>query len=240
VSGRPARRLRIAAAAQAEPHPPVPEPLRLLSALSATGQPGRAHAVGGALELRHELRLPGLGARYLAGLADHAQARGWEPAEVAALLDAIEQRSAMWVVCPSAAALRRAGLIAAGRGRRRACAHWASGRWSRVPVDVGALAAATAAGRSGAVCAAAVSGRGAPARIVAAVAGAGVRSGSLAAGLAAPLRVAWTVELLVAPALPAGSLMALRERVAAAPRCGWCGVPMLTGHCRRCQPGGPP
>jgi hypothetical protein len=63
-----------------------------------------------------------------------------------------------------------------------------------------------------------------------------VRSGRLEAGLAAALGVAWTVELVLVPALPPGSLMALRERVAAAPRCGWCGVPMPAGRCRRCQP----
>ena len=60
--------------------------------------------------------------------------------------------------------------------------------------------------------------------------------GELDRGLAAALGVRWTVELLVAPALRADSLMALRERVASAPRCGWCGVPMLGPVCRRCSP----
>ena len=87
------------------------------------------------------------------------------------------------------------------------------------------------------MCAAAVSGARAPERLVAAVQAEGVHVGALERGLAASLGVDWTVELLVAPALPAGSLMALRERVAAAPRCGWCGVPVLGPACRRCLPG---
>jgi hypothetical protein len=210
------------------------EPLRLVPALSAAGRLARAE---GFVDpgLGHELRLPGIGGRYLAGLADHAGSGGWEPAEISALLGAVEERSALWVVSPSAAALRRAGLISRGRGRR-ACARWSAGRWTRAAADPAALAALAAADRSGVVCASAVSGRGAPARLVAAVSAPGVRSGHLDAGLAAVLGVPWTVELLLAPALPPGSLMALRERLAAAPRCGWCGVPMPSGRCRRCQP----
>ena len=53
------------------------------------------------------------------------------------LLDAVEQRASMWIVSPSAAALRRAGLIASG-GSRKACARWSAGagrtcRWTRMP-----------------------------------------------------------------------------------------------------------
>ena len=238
MSGRPAPRLRLTAAVDMGDGAGPAEPLQLVSALSPAGRLARAE---GFVDpgLGHQLRLPGIGGRYLAGLAGHVHARGWEPLEVAALLDAVEERSAMWIVCPSAAALRRAGLIGRGRGRR-ACARWAAGRWTRARVDPDALATVAAAARSEAVCAAAVSGRGAPARLVAAVTGPGVRSGRFDGGLADGLGVAWTVELLLAPALPPGSLMALRERVAAAPRCGWCGVPMPTGRCRRCQPGGPP
>lgn len=143
----------------------------------------------------------------------------------------------MWVVSPSAAALRRAGLIAGGRARRGACALWSAGGWSQVALDASALRAVAASGGARAVCAAAVSGAGAPERIVGALRGEGVRLGRFDAGLAASLGVPWTVELLVSPALPAGSLMALRERIASAPRCGWCGVPMLGAGCRRCLPG---
>jgi len=236
MSGRPARRPRMRLVAHAT-EPAAVEPLRLVSALSPAGRLARAE---GFVDpgLGHELRLPGIGGRYLSGLADHAHAGGWAPLEVAALLDAVEERSAMWVVCPSAAALRRAGLIDRGRGRR-ACARWAAGRWSRAEADADALAAVAAVQRTGVVCAAALSGRGAPARLAGAVSRPGIRAGQLPDGLAAALGVAWTVELLLAPALPSGSLMAVRERIAAAPRCGWCGVPMPAGRCRRCQPGAP-
>jgi hypothetical protein len=225
------------AAAGASPPAAAERPVQLVSAFSAAGRVARAEGLAGAGAVGHDLRLPGIGGRYLAGIAAHAHARGWGALEVVALLEAVEERSAMWVVAPSAASLRRAGLIGAGRGRRRACARWSGGRWARVPVDPAALAGVAAAGGSRAVCVAAVSGVRAPDRLVSAVQAMGVRVGTLERGLAASLGVDWTVELLVAPALPAGSLMALRERVAAAPRCGWCGVPVLGPACRRCLPG---
>jgi hypothetical protein len=237
VSARPGRRLRVAAVSETEVSASAVSPLELVSALSAAGRFARAEGLGSGGELAYELRLPGIGGRYLAGIAAYAHGRGFGALEAAALLDAVEERSAMWVVCPSAAALRRAGLIEGGHGRCSACARWSSGGWSRVPLDVSALAAVAAAGGARAVCAAAVSGTGAPERLVAAVRADGVRLGTLGGGLAASLGVPWTVELLIAPALPGGSVMALRERVASAPRCGWCGVPMLGADCRRCLPG---
>jgi hypothetical protein len=236
VTAPPARRLRVAGVSETEVSASAGAALHLVSALSATGRVARAEGLGSGGEVAYELRLPGIGGRYLAGIAAYAHGRGFGAPEAAALLDAVEERSAMWVVCPSAAALRRAGLIQSGHGRR-ACARWSAGRWSQVPLDVSALAAVAAAGSARAVCAAAVSGTRAPQRLVEAIQVEGVRLGSLAGGLAASLGVPWTVELLVAPALPGGSLMALRERIASAPRCGWCGVPMLGGDCRRCLPG---
>ena len=68
--------------------------------------------------------------------------------------------------------------------------------------------------RARAICIAVVSGTGAPRKLVSAVGAQGVELGWLDGGLATSLRVAWTVELLVAPAVPAASLMALRERIA--------------------------
>ncbi len=233
MSSRPMRSRPMTLVADSTAASP-PERLRLVSALAPAGRLARAEGFVHPGH-DHELRLPGIGGRYLAVLADHAHARGWEAPEVGALLDAVEERSAMWIVCPSAAVLRRAGLIARGRGRR-ACARWASGRWTRAAADADALAAVAAAARPGVVRAAAVSGRRAPARFVSAVAVPGVRCGRLEQGLAAALGVAWTVELLLAPALPPGSLMTVRERIAAAPRCGWCGTPMPDGRCRRCHP----
>jgi hypothetical protein len=219
----------------AQPEPPVARPLRLISALATHGRVARAEGLAG-VGAGYELRLPGIGGRYLAGLAAHAHEQGWQGTEVAALLDAVEGRASMWIVSPSAAALRRAGLLESG-GSRRACARWSAGSWRSVPVDADALARVAAAGRARAVCVGAVSGTGAPRRIVEAVGADGVQLGWLDGGLAASLRVPWTVELLVAPALPGGSLMALRERIAAAPRCGWCGVPTLGPDCARCLPG---
>ena len=143
----------------------------------------------------------------------------------------------MWVVCPSAAALRRAGLIEGGRGRgaRARAGRRDAGRGSRSTPRAGR------GGRGGrrarGVRRRGVRRRGAASAWsppCAATACAWARS---TGGLAASLGVRWTVELLVAPALPAGSLMALRERIASAPRCGWCGVPMLGADCRRCLPG---
>lgn len=237
MSARTARRLRVAGAVQTDPAAPAGPPLRVLSPFSAAVRVARAEGLAGGGEVTYDLRLPGIGGRYLAGIAAHAHGRGFGPSEAAALLDAVEVRSAMWVVSPSATALRRVGLIAGGRGRRRACARFTEGRWSRVPLDVSALAAVAASGSTRAVCAAAVSGTGAPERVVGALRVEGVRLGKFPRGLAASLGVPWAVELLVSPALPAGSLMALRERIASAPRCGWCGVPMLGTDCRRCLPG---
>lgn len=219
----------------AGPEPAAARPLRLISALSAHGRVARAEGLAGA-GAGHELRLPGIGGRYLAGLATHAHEQGWHTSEVAALLDAVEDRSSMWIVSPSAASLCRAGLAETG-GSRKACARWSAGRWMQVPVDPDSLTRVAAAGRARAVCIAAVSGTGAPRKLVAAVGAEGVELGWLDGGLATSLRVAWTVELLVAPAVPAGSLMALRERIAAAPRCSWCGVPTLGADCPRCLPG---
>jgi hypothetical protein len=222
--------------APAEPEPAAARPLRLISALPAVhGRAARAEGLAGA-GAGHELRLPGIGGRYLAGLAAHAHEQGWHAPEVAALLAAVEDRASMWIVSPSAASLRRAGLVESG-GSRRACARWSAGRWTQVPVDPDSLTRVAAAGRARAICVAAVSGAGAPRRLVSAVGAQGVELGWLDGGLATSLRVAWTVELLVAPAVPAGSLMALRERIAAAPRCSWCGVPTLGADCARCLPG---
>jgi len=221
--------------APAEPEPAAARPLRLISALSAHGRVARAEGLAGA-GAGHELRLPGIGGRYLAGLATHAHDQGWRPPEVAALLDAVEDRASMWIVAPSAASLRRAGLIESG-GSRKACTRWSAGRWAQVPVDPESLARVAAAGRARAVCIAAVSGAGAPRKLVSALGAEGVELGWLDGGLATSLRAAWTVELLVAPAVPAGSLMALRERIASAPRCSWCGVPTLGADCTRCLPG---
>ena len=76
--------------APAEPEPAAARPLRLISALPAAhGRAARAEGLAGA-GAGHELRLPGIGGRYLAGLAAHAHEQGWHAPEVAALLAAVE------------------------------------------------------------------------------------------------------------------------------------------------------
>ena len=126
MSAGPARRLRVAEATAGEAPASAP-PLGLISALSA----GRVDAVdlAGPADPAYRLRLPGIGGRYIAGIAAHAREHGFTSPETAALLDAVEARSAMWVVCPSAAALRRAGLGAGNRWRGRA--RLGAGRASR-------------------------------------------------------------------------------------------------------------
>jgi hypothetical protein len=88
----------------------------------------------------------------------------------------------------------------------------------------------------GAVCAAAESGRRPPTDLVLAAAAGGARTASMDQGLASALGARWAIELLVAPAIPAGSLVGLREQVAAAPRCGWCRASLVGSTCRRCAP----
>ena len=100
MSARPARRLRVAAGADASAPAAVERPVQLVSALTAAGRVARAEGLAAVGVIGHELRLPGIGGRYLAGIAAHAHARGWGALEVVALLDAVEARSAMWVVTP--------------------------------------------------------------------------------------------------------------------------------------------
>lgn len=219
----------------------VPEPpLELVPALTAAARFARHHGIpappgGGPLELR----LPGIGGRYLEGVAAHVAAHGWPPAEVAALVAAVEDRCSMWILCSSSRALVRAGL-APERARfgRASAARYGEGRWLavRTPGAETVAELMRAGSARGAVCVAAESGRRPPEGIVRAAAACGARTGVMERGLAAALDVRWAVELLVAPAIPAGSLLALREQVAAAPRCGWCRTPLIGATCRRCEP----
>jgi hypothetical protein len=222
--------------------PPAPaEPgLELVPALAVPSRIARHHSIpaqsgGGPLELR----VPGIGGRYLEGVAAHVEAHGWPAGEAAALVAALEDRCSMWILCSSFRALVRAGL-ADGHPRlhRAGAARFGDGRWRAVPMPAApTVAELMRAGRArGAVCAAAESGRLPPERILRAAAEGGARTASMDHGLAAALGVRWTVELLVAPAIPAGSLIALREQVAAAPRCGWCRTPLIGATCRRCAP----
>jgi hypothetical protein len=233
----PGRALRLAAPSAA----PV-APFELIPALSAASRIARQHGIPvqapGEIHA-HELRLPGIGGRYLAGVATHATSLGWSPSEVAALVAALEDRSSMWIVCSSAVALVRAGLApAAPRFRRAVATRFGGGRWncSRAPAAETVTDVVRAGLARGAVCAAAESGRPPPSGLVDAAAAAGAHTASMDRGLAAALGARWAIELLVAPAIPTGSLVGLREQVAAAPRCGWCRAPLVGSTCRRCAP----
>jgi hypothetical protein len=173
-------------------------------------------------------RLPGLGARFLAALAADAEGRGWAPAEVHGLLAAAEERCRLWVFLP-----RRVG-------RAPRAAAWRAGGLVELEGGPRALAGiprATAA--ASAVCIAAASGaRRPPAAMLARLERARIPVGQLADGVAEELRVGWALELLAAPALGPAALAALRERIAAAPRCGWCHTPVLGSSCPRCRGAG--
>jgi hypothetical protein len=186
-----------------------------------------------------ELALPGIGARYLGGIARAAAGGGWRLGELTALIIEIESRCTYWV-----AASRLGPLETSGRrrlpARRGAALRWSHRGW--VPSTSGGselMAMARAAGGR-AVCVCAASG-GRPPRAIArgldALARSGIAIGRVRGGTAAMLGAAWAVEALGAPRMTASQLAALREQFASAPRCGWCGLPVAGSHCRRCTPG---
>jgi hypothetical protein len=217
-------------------------PIELIPALAPTSRITRHHGISPEVRLAldsYELRLPGIGGRYLTGVAAHVAGQGWSAAETAALLGALEDRCSMWVVSSSGAALVRAGLAPLGtRARRAAATRFTSGRWGPVGIPAARTVSdlVRAGSARGAVCAAAESGRRPPTDLMRAAAAGGARTASMDQGLASALGARWAIELLVAPAIPAGSLVGLREQVAAAPRCGWCRAPLVGSTCRRCAP----
>jgi len=113
--------------------------VELIPALAATSRIARHHGISAHVRAAldsYELRLPGIGGRYLAGVAAHVAGQGWTAAEAAALLGALEDRCSMWVVSSCGAALITAGLAPDGaRARRAAAARFAAGRWgpARIP-----------------------------------------------------------------------------------------------------------
>jgi hypothetical protein len=162
-------------------------------------------------------RVPGFAARYLQGLAAHTAARGWARAETLGLVAAVEERTAVWLLRP-----RRLGRVVA----------------ERYPGGAGDLSAAVReialAGSRGGLALAAVSGGRAPASLLRELGLTGARIGRIDRGAASRLGLRWAIEVAVVPVLAAGGLASLREQIAVAPRCGWCGVPVLGTSCRRC------
>lgn len=249
MSGARAASLRLA---HVEQRPPVrvvtaagdiprgEEVLILIDALS----PSAGLGLG---ELAHRSRiavrcgLPGIGGRYLLQIARSAAAGGWEVDELAALVVELERRCMYVVLASTVAALT-------GRPRR--------GRWPRRPMAAGWDGGAWTIGRAGArdvertasassargyLCVASTSGAAPPSPVAGELrrlSAAGVPVGQIARGVAAALGASWAVEVLGTPALSAPQLLQLREQFGSAPRCDWCGLPVVGRHCRRCSPGG--
>jgi hypothetical protein len=215
----------------------------LLPVVSGSAQ-GRAAALLAARTADAELELvplmlTGIGARYLAVAARRAARLGWTGAELATLVRELERHTFSLAIAPSLRALERRVSTPRRLPRgRRAGLRFAGEHWEPCPTGGEAIVrlAETGLARE-ATCAAALSGR--PPRDVRALAGGlgelGVRLG--AGGLAGDLGVRWAFEVLVAPAAGPASLSGVRERIAAAPRCGWCRKPVLGDRCRACAPG---
>ncbi len=241
----PAARLRLAHSAAQAPVVIATDPSGLPA--SADGLllleplPARAAAVArmraGRGTLCVSMALPGIGARYLVGIARAAALAGWGAGELAALTIELERRCIYIVAAAGIAPL-------AGRSRRlrrRDAVRYADGSWSRIPANRLVLAdearAALARGHS---CVAALSGTGGPQfaeRAGADLAALGMALGRSPATFPAMLKSSWAIELLAAPALGTPQLQALRDRFATASRCDWCGLPVVGRHCRRCTPG---
>ena len=191
-----------------------------VSVLPAGYRPTRSTRLDTAV---YAARAPGFGARYLQGLAVQAAARGWSRTETWGLIAAVEERMAVWLIRP-----RRFGPGALAE---------------RLPGGTGAACDAVreiaVAGGRGGIGLAAISGGRAPAALVRDLDRAGARVGLIDGGAAAELDVRWAVEVAIVPVLAPGALTSLREQIAAAPRCGWCRVPVLGTSCRRCLGGAP-
>ncbi|MDX6546948.1 MAG: hypothetical protein QOG33_498 [Gaiellales bacterium] len=187
-----------------------------------------------------EVALPGIGARYLGGVAREAARGGWNLPELSALVVELESRCTYWVAAATLDALdgRAHRSLLAGRGR---ALRWSCGTWAPSAVNGSSLRAVarTATVRNG-LCVCARSGQSIPRRVareLAELSRSRIGVGHFRHGLAATLGAGWAVEVLVAPRLAPSQLSMLREQFASAPRCGWCGIPVAGSHCRRCTPG---
>jgi len=226
----------VVAVAPDEP-PPGREALVVQPALAGAvrmGTPGR-----GAGRIVVRASLPGIGGRYLVQVARSAAAGGWAADELAALVVELERRCTYLLLASTVATLvgsrpRRPGV----HGRRRAVV-WDGDGWSGAHTRDVTASARAVSGR-GYLCAAANSGSAPPRSVAAKLAeltASGVSVGRITHGVAAALGASWAVELLGAPPLSVAQLQRLREQFGAAPRCDWCGLPVVGRHCCRCSPG---
>jgi hypothetical protein len=246
VSGGRAAPLRLAHVEQrpevavvVSPDEPLPgcEALIVQPALSSTSQMGKPGRAGCRIVV--QASLPGVGCRYLVQVARSAAAGGWAAEELAALVVELERRCSYLLlastVAPVVASRPRRSRM---RGPRRAVA-WDGGGWSGAHTRDLAASARAVSGR-GYLCAAATSGSAPPRTVASTLAdltASGVPVGRITRGVAAELGASWAVELLGAPPLSTAQLQRLREQFGAAPRCDWCGLPVVGRHCRRCSSG---
>ena len=213
--------------------PPGCEALIVQPALAGAARmatPGRA---GCRIVVR--MSLPGIGGRYLVQVARSAAAGGWAAEELAALVVELERRCTYLLLASTVAP------VVAPRPRRgpRRAVTWDGGGWSGAHTRDLAASARAVSGR-GYLSAAATSGSAPPRTVASALAdltASGVPVGRIKHGVAAALGASWAVELLGAPPLSAAQLQRLCEQFGAAPRCDWCGLPVVGRHCRRCSPG---
>jgi hypothetical protein len=187
-----------------------------------------------------ELALPGLGARYLGGVARVAAGGGWRLPELTALIIEIESRCTYWVAASTLGQLGAPGGRPPRR-RRGPALRWSNHGWTTAGAGGAGLMAVVRGASSGrTLCVCAVSG-GSPPRMIFRrldeLAGSGIAIGRTRSGTAGMLGAAWAVEVLGAPRITTSQLAALREQFASAPGCGWCGLPVVGTHCRRCSPG---
>jgi hypothetical protein len=215
--------------------PPGSEALIVQPALAGAARMSPGRAVG---RIVVRASLPGIGGRYLVQVARSAAAGGWAAEELAALVVELERRCTYLLLASTVAPLL-------GPRPRRPAVHspravaWDGGGWSGAHTRDLAASARTVSGR-GYLCAAATSGSSPPRAVAATLAdltASGVSVGRITHGVAAALGASWAVELLGAPPLSAAQLQRLREQFGAAPRCDWCGLPVVGRHCRRCSPG---
>jgi hypothetical protein len=217
--------------------------LQLLAPLPAIASLVSSHPSGDGQACCRAVRLslPGIGTRYLVRVAHRAAHMGWGIDELAALVVELERRCAYLLFASSLAALAPDRRRARRPGRRQAM-QWDAGAWAASggrPSDL--LTAARSSGLRGYGNVVAGSRAELPRRLAGvldelASRGVTVRNGGRETAL--QLGARWALELLGTPQLSPAQLQALRERFATAPRCDWCGVPVVGRHCHRCTTGG--
>ena len=217
--------------------PPGCEALIVQPALAGAARMGAPGRAGCRIVVRASL--PGIGGRYLVQVARSAAAGGWAAEELAALVVELERRCTYLLLASTVAPVVAPRPRRSGVHRRRRAVAWDGGGWSDAHTRELAASALAVSGR-GYLCAAATSGSAPPRAVASALAdlaASGVPVGPVKHGVAAELGASWAVELLGAPPLSAAQLQRLREQFGAAPRCDWCGLPVVGRHCRRCSPG---